>query len=107
MADALDAPNNIEQLVVMGGDFASDTPEHSVKCDVTAAQAVFDAGTPALVVGIDQTKRVVLAPDQVEAIETSGPLGTHLAAEIRQFRNWLGRPDSPHEKTWSTSGTIR
>ena len=25
VADALDAPNNIEQLVVMGGDFASDT----------------------------------------------------------------------------------
>ena len=97
VADALDRPNIIEQLVIMGGDFGSRTSEHNLKCDVTAAQAVFDTGTPALVAGIDQTERVVFGQDQIEAIEASGPLGALLAAEIHQFREWLGRPDSPHD----------
>jgi purine nucleosidase len=97
VADALDGPDVIQQLVIMGGDFGSETPEHNLKCDVTAAQAVFEAGIPALVTGIDQTDRVVLAQGQIEIIEASGPLGALLAAEIHQFRNWLGRPDSPHD----------
>jgi inosine-uridine nucleoside N-ribohydrolase len=97
VADALDGLHQIEQLVIMGGDFGSATPEHNLVCDTTAAQVVFGAGAPALIVGIDQTERVVLDSDQVAAIGGGGALGAHLAAEITQFRKWLGRPDSPHD----------
>ena len=64
---------------------------------MAAAQAVFAAGVPAVVTGIDQTERVVLNEDEIAAIEASGALGALLAAEIRQFRTWLGRPNSPHD----------
>jgi purine nucleosidase len=97
VAAAIAQQHRIEKLVIMGGNFASDEPEHNIKSDVAAAQAVFDAGLPSLVTGIDQTKRVVLDNDAVAAIRSSGPLGELLAAEIRQFRAWLGRPDSPHD----------
>jgi purine nucleosidase len=97
VADALDGPHSIEQLVIMGGDITSGTPEHNISCDVAAAQAVFAAGVPAVVTGIDQTERVVLKEDEIAAIEASGALGTLLAAEIRNFRTWLGRPNSPHD----------
>ncbi|WP_433364850.1 nucleoside hydrolase [Actinoplanes sp. CA-142083] len=97
VADALVQPHGIERLVIMGGDFASDEPEHNIKCDVAAAQATFHAGVPVLATGIDQTKRVVLDDDSIAAIRSSGVLGELLAAEIHQFRAWLGRPDSPHD----------
>ncbi|PVG80731.1 hypothetical protein DDE18_21535 [Nocardioides gansuensis] len=69
----------------------------NILCDVAAAQAVFAAGVPAEVTGIDQTKRVVLSEEEIAAIEACGALGALLSAEIRQFRTWLGRPDSPHD----------
>ena len=97
VADALDGPHTVERLVVMGGDFGSADPEHNLTCDAAAAQAVFAAGIPALVTGIDQTRRVVLDDSHVDAIAASGPLGEHLAAETHQFRRWLGRPNSPHD----------
>ena len=97
VASAIAQQHRIEQLVVMGGNFTSAEPEHNIKSDVAAAQAVFDAGLPALVTGIDQTKRVVLDDDSLAAIRSSGPLGELLAAEIHQFRAWLGRPSSPHD----------
>jgi purine nucleosidase len=97
VADALDGPHSIEQLVIMGGDITSGKPEHNLSSDVAAAQAVFASGVPAVVTGIDQTERVVLGEDEIVAIEASGALGAVLAAEIRQFRTWLGRPNSPHD----------
>lgn len=97
VADALDGPHSVEQLVIMGGDITSGRPEHNISCDVAAAQAVFASGVPAVVTGIDQTERIVLGDDQITAIEASGALGALLAAEIRQFRTWLGRPNSPHD----------
>ena len=97
VADALNGSHRVEQLVIMAGDFTSGQPEHNVSCDIAAAQAVFASGIPAVVTGIDQTKRVVFNDDEIAVIEASGPLGNLLAAEIRQFRTWLGRPDSPHD----------
>ena len=44
VADALDGPHGVEQLVIMGGDITSGEPEHNIACDVAAAQAVFAAG---------------------------------------------------------------
>jgi purine nucleosidase len=97
VANAVDGPHSLQQLVIMGGDITSGRPEHNISCDVTAAQAVFASGVPAIVTGIDQTERIALSQDQIAAIETSGALGALLAAEIRQFRTWLGRPNSPHD----------
>lgn len=97
VASALDGAHRIERLVIMGGDFSSSEPEHNITCDVTAAQAVFATGVPALVTGIDQTERIVLSDADLAAIEAAGALGQLLASEIRQFRTWLGRPDSPHD----------
>ena len=97
VADALEGPHSVEQLVIMGGDITSGEPEHNISCDVAAAQAVFAAGVPAVMTGIDQTKRIVLSEDDIVAIEASGALGELLAVEIRQFRNWLGQPNSPHD----------
>ncbi|MBM7790359.1 nucleoside hydrolase [Tenggerimyces flavus] len=97
VAEALEGSHDIEQLVVMGGDLRPGEPEHNVLCDVAAAQAVFVTGLPAVVTGIDQTERVVLTEAQLSLIEASGELGKLLVAEIRQFRSWLGRPDSPHD----------
>jgi purine nucleosidase len=97
VAEALEGTHGIEQLMVMGGDFVTGKPEHNVKCDVTAAQAVFEAGVPALVTGIDQTKRVVVTDSEIDTIAASGALGEWVAAEIRQFRTWIGHPNSPHD----------
>jgi purine nucleosidase len=97
VADALDGEHHIEQLVIMGGDITSGQPEHNIVGDVAAAQAVFAAGVPAMVTGIDQTRRVVLGDEEIAAIEASGALGALVTAEIRQFRAWLGRPNSPHD----------
>jgi purine nucleosidase len=97
VADAVAQQHHIERLVIMGGDFASDEPEHNIQCDVAAARAAFDAGVPVLVTGIDQTRRVVLDDDAIAAVWSSGALGELLAAEVHQFRAWLGRPDSPHD----------
>jgi purine nucleosidase len=97
VAHALDGSHSIERLVIMGGDITSGQAEHNISCDVAAAQAVFASGVPAVVTGIDQTERVVLGGDEIAAIEASGTLGAHLAAEIHQFRSWLGRPNSPHD----------
>jgi purine nucleosidase len=97
VAEAVAQQHCIEQLIIMGGDFASGEPEHNIQCDVAAAQAVLDAGVPVLLTGIDQTERVVLDDDAIAAVRSSGALGELLAAEIHQFRAWLGRPDSPHD----------
>jgi purine nucleosidase len=97
VAEALDGSHRVEQLVIMGGDIISGRPEHNILCDVAAAQVVFASEVPAVVTGIDQTERVVLGEDEIAAIEASGALGGLLAAEIRQFRKWLGKPNSPHD----------
>jgi purine nucleosidase len=97
VADAVAQQHGIERLVIMGGDFGSDEPEHNIRCDVAAARAALDAGVPVLATGIDQTRRVILDDDSIAAVRSSGPLGELLAAEIHQFRAWLGRPDSPHD----------
>ncbi len=97
VAEAVSEPHRIEQLVIMGGNFASAEPEHNIRSDVAAAQAVFDSAVPALVTGIDQTRRAVLDDDSLAAVRSSGELGRLLAAEIDQFRSRLGRPGSPHD----------
>lgn len=98
VAAALSGAHDISRLVVMGGDFTSGSPEHNIKCDVTAAQAVFASGVPVLVTGFDQTRRVAVTAAEVDQIAASGALGEWVAAEVRQFQSWSGgHPNSPHD----------
>lgn len=97
MTQATAPATRTDAPIIMGGDFSTDEPEHNLLCDVTAAQAVFAAGVPAVVTGIDQTERVILTEAQLGSIAAAGALGELLVAEIELFRSWLGRPDSPHD----------
>ncbi len=98
-ADLADRPGSVEQLFLMGGDFAAPARvEHNIRCDVAAAATVFDSGLPATVIGLDQTERVRIDAAVLNAISGSGELGRLLAAEIRQFWRFSGRDDNiPHD----------
>ncbi len=97
VAAAITGPHRITELILMAGDFGSAQPEHNLLSDVTAAQAVFGSAIRATVTGIEQTERVVLSDDQIAELAAAGAFGTVLVEEIRRFRSWLGRPDSPHD----------
>ena len=99
VAEAVERPDRaIEQLCVMGGDFGLGNAEHNIKCDVDAAAAVFASGVPATVIGLDQTTRIRLGAAVVAEIETAGPLGRLLAAEMRQFWKFSAQDSNvPHD----------
>lgn len=99
VAEAVEAPGHqIEQLFLMGGDFTSDKPEHNIKCDVTAAAAVFESGVPVTTIGIDQTRRLRLDAALVAELESAGELGELVGAEIRQWWEFRQRDfNEPHD----------
>jgi purine nucleosidase len=99
LGEAVAAPGTrIDRAVVMGGDFAAGEIEHNVKCDVDAAVTVFESGVPLTVVGIDQTERVALDRSAADRIRAAGALGEIIAAEMRQFEDFLGRGHTvPHD----------
>ena len=102
LADALNRPSAISELYVMGGDFPVDASEavaeHNIRCDVTAADAVFRSGVRATVIGLDQTQRVRIGPADVARIESAGALGQLLGAEIRAYWGVTGRAyNVPHD----------
>jgi purine nucleosidase len=85
------------ELYVMGGDFPAGV-EHNVRCDVTAADAVFGAGVRATVIGLDQTQRLRIGAADVARFEAAGPLGGMLGAEIRHYWQVTGRSfNVPHD----------
>jgi purine nucleosidase len=99
LGEAVTAPGSrIEHAVVMGGNFAPGDVEHNVKCDVDAAVAVVESGVPLTLVGIDQTERVALDRSAADRIRSAGDLGGIIAAEMRQFEEFLGRGYTvPHD----------
>jgi purine nucleosidase len=99
VAEAVERPQSaIEQLCVMGGDFSLAKPEHNIASDIDAAAAVFAAGVPATVIGLDQTTRLRLGASAVAEIEAAGRLGQLLAAEIRQFWDFMTQKSNvPHD----------
>jgi purine nucleosidase len=89
----------VGRLVVMGGEFASQTSEHNVRSDVTAARKVLEAGIPSLWVGLDVTTTVQFDETDLAAITTSG---SELSAIVdRQVRTWwwhIGQSSTnPHD----------
>lgn len=92
--------HNVRRLVVMGGDFAvgDRIAEHNFSCDAVAAHEVFNSDLNITVTGLDVTAQVALAQPEIERIETAGPLGVALRAEIEQFWTFHGQPwNNPHD----------
>lgn len=97
VADAVERPGGGE-LYVMGGEFRVGVVEHNIRCDVTAADAVFRSGRRATVIGLDQTQRLRLRSAELETVAAAGPLGRLLAAEMRQFWDFRGEASNvPHD----------
>jgi purine nucleosidase len=99
LAEAVERPDaGIERAVIMGGDFREPRTEHNIACDVDAAVAVVRSGVAITMIGLDQTERVRLERAAAEAFDAAGGLGRILAAEMRQFQEYLGRDHTvPHD----------
>jgi purine nucleosidase len=94
-----DFKSRLKHLYIMGGAFWLDRPEHNIRCDVDAAQIVFESGIPMTAVGLDLTFRVWLTEQDVQQISTlPNQLGKSLENEIRTW--WTFRDldrNNPHD----------
>jgi purine nucleosidase len=99
LAEALERPDRVvRELFLMGGRFNEGLAEHNIRCDVAAASAVFEAGLPTTVIGLEQTTRIQLGESAVERVAAAGELGQLLAAEMRQFWQFTERNfNVPHD----------
>jgi purine nucleosidase len=91
--------NRVKHLYIMGGAFWLDRPEHNIRCDVNAAQIVFESGLPITAVGLDLTLRVWLTEKDVQQIAAMpNQLGETLENQIRSW--WAFREldrNNPHD----------
>jgi pyrimidine-specific ribonucleoside hydrolase len=91
-----DAAARIDRLVVMGGSAAhggnvTAAAEFNVWADPEAAQAVFAAALPTVMVGLDVTLPTVLGEDGIARFGAAGPIGAQAAAILREsLDNALG-----------------
>jgi pyrimidine-specific ribonucleoside hydrolase len=83
-----DAAARIGRLVVMGGSACGGNvtaaAEFNVWADPVAAQAVFAAGLPTVMVGLDVTLPTVLDEDGIARFRAAGPIGAQAAAILQQ-----------------------
>ncbi|KEP73954.1 hypothetical protein HR12_27190, partial [Microbacterium sp. SUBG005] len=88
----------VRHLWVMGGTFADDEREHNFRSDAAAARISSTQASPATVTGLDVTRLIDVRAEQVERIRDSGPLGTLIDAEIRQWwAFWNTEWNVPHD----------
>jgi purine nucleosidase len=91
--------SQVKHLYIMGGAFWLDRPEHNIRCDVNAAQIVFESGIPLTAVGLDLTLRVWITEQDVQQIaRLQNQLGKALENEIRTW--WSFRDlskNNPHD----------
>ncbi|MFL9652215.1 nucleoside hydrolase [Streptomyces sp. PB17] len=89
----------VRTLYLMGGHFGPDAqPEHNIVSDIAAARAVFAAGIPTVITGIETTRRVRIGRDGIERIRAAGPYGVALAREIDAWTGFTGEGWSvPHD----------
>jgi pyrimidine-specific ribonucleoside hydrolase len=85
-----DAAARIGRLVVMGGSAwrggnVTAAAEFNAWADPEAAQAVFTAVLPTVMVGLDVTLPTVLDEDGIARFAAAGPIGTQAAAILRQY----------------------
>lgn len=90
----------VKHLWIMGGAFEGPDAqtEHNFRSDDIAASIVFAAGIPTTVTGLEITRKVQVRSDQLAEIASSGPLGTALDADIRQWwAFWDEEWNVPHD----------
>lgn len=98
VASALRRPHEVEQIVLMGGEFKQGVVEHNIRCDVTAAKEVFESNVRVVAVGLDQTERIRLNADDRDTINAAGPLGAMIGAEMRRFWEFADQSyNTPHD----------
>ena len=94
-----DFAKHVKQLYMMGGAYWLDRPEHNIRCDVDAAQRVFDSGIPTTAIGLDLTLRVWITEKDVKRISAlPHQLGKTLENQIRAW--WVFRDldrNHPHD----------
>jgi purine nucleosidase len=94
-----DFAKQVKQLYLMGGAYWLDRPEHNIRCDVDAAQKVFDSGIPITAIGLDLTLRVWITEEDVKRISAlPHQLGKTLENQIRAW--WVFRDldrNHPHD----------
>ncbi|WP_238009127.1 nucleoside hydrolase [Dactylosporangium sp. AC04546] len=99
LAAALDRPQHgIGRIAVMGGEFRDGVVEHNMRCDIAAAEVVFDSGTPLTVVGLDQTERLRITAATLDRLRNGSALSSLLETEIREFWAFAGQDfNVPHD----------
>jgi purine nucleosidase len=92
---------SVRSLVVMGGDFVHDKPEHNFVCDAEATRIVFTSRIKAVVVGLDVTETVDIDEAWSAGLaQTCGQLGRALDSEIRTWLAFDGHGwTNPHDAT--------
>src|SRR5580704_1287551 len=89
----------VKHLYIMGGAYWLDRPEHNIRCDVDAAQIVFESGIPITAIGLDLTLRVWITEKDVKRISTlPHQLGETLENQIHSW--WVFRDldrNHPHD----------
>jgi pyrimidine-specific ribonucleoside hydrolase len=85
-----EAAERIGRLVVMGGSAArggnvTAAAEFNIWSDPEAAAAVFTAGLPTVMVGLDVTLPTVLTEEGIARFAAAGPIGASAAAILRQY----------------------
>ncbi|TFV64826.1 nucleoside hydrolase [Blastococcus sp. CT_GayMR20] len=85
-----DAAARIGRLVVMGGAAwrggnVTAAAEFNIWADPEAAQAVFGAGLPTVMVGLDVTLPTVLGEEGIARFAAAGPIGNRAAAILQQY----------------------
>jgi pyrimidine-specific ribonucleoside hydrolase len=85
-----DAVARIGRLVVMGGSACrggnvTAAAEFNVWADPEAAQAVFAAGLPTVMVGLDVTLPTVLDESGIARFAAAGPIGAQAAAIVQRY----------------------
>jgi purine nucleosidase len=110
----------IRHLWVMGGSFDGvSEAEHNFRSDDVAAAAVFAAGIPTTVTGLEVTRQLTIEQDELEQIAAAGAIGRALSADMRQWWEfWQETWNVPHDPvtvltvtrpdlfTFSAPGTI-
>ena len=94
--------DKVERIVLMGGAAreGNRTPaaEFNISVDPEAARIVFESGIPITMIGLDVTHKALIAPDEVNALRKSGPIGEFVGQLMdfySVFYRSMGFPGNP------------
>jgi purine nucleosidase len=89
LRNAPDVAPRIKEIVLMGGaiGLGNITPaaEFNIYVDPHAAEVVFEAGVPLVMLGLDVTHQALLTPDRLEAIRALGTPLAHTVGGLLEF----------------------